>query len=171
MPNFGSSTWSLTGPIWFAVQVQRRPYCATQVPFCQGRGGNLWRSNVPRNCWIKSVMPSASRAVAGQCKHYSYRTEQAYVGWIRSAPSGQTLHLLPRRAPSIRNGRSRGRSFSHPPRGQGKRRCLGAEPPALSSAEGKPSVSSCSSTARYSTRIWAPWTPCAPNVPNGRLRS
>jgi len=40
-------------------------------------------------------MPSASRAVAGQCKHYSYRTEQAYVGWIGLAPTGQALHLLP----------------------------------------------------------------------------
>ena len=28
-------------------------------------------------------MPSASRAVAGQRKHDSYRTEQAYVGWIK----------------------------------------------------------------------------------------
>jgi hypothetical protein len=28
-------------------------------------------------------MPFASRAVAGQCKHYSYGTEQAYVGWIK----------------------------------------------------------------------------------------
>ena len=28
-------------------------------------------------------MPSASRAVAGQCKHDSYHTEQAYVGWIK----------------------------------------------------------------------------------------
>jgi len=28
-------------------------------------------------------MPSASRVVAGQCKHDSYRTEQAYVGWIK----------------------------------------------------------------------------------------
>ncbi len=27
--------------------------------------------------------PSTSRAVAGQCKHYSIRTEQAYVNWIK----------------------------------------------------------------------------------------
>jgi integrase len=28
-------------------------------------------------------MPFASRAIAGQYKHYSYRTEQAYVDWIK----------------------------------------------------------------------------------------
>jgi integron integrase len=28
-------------------------------------------------------MPFASRAVAGQCKHYSVRTEEAYVNWVK----------------------------------------------------------------------------------------
>jgi hypothetical protein len=32
-------------------------------------------------------MPFASRGVAGQCKHYSNRTEQAYVGWTRMRTS------------------------------------------------------------------------------------
>lgn len=27
--------------------------------------------------------PSASRAFAGQCKHYSIRTEEAYANWIK----------------------------------------------------------------------------------------
>ena len=27
--------------------------------------------------------PSASRAFAGQCKHYSIRTEEAYTDWIK----------------------------------------------------------------------------------------
>ncbi len=39
-------------------------------------------------------MPSASRAVAGQCKHYSYRAEQAYVVSIfaRHGASGVRDH-------------------------------------------------------------------------------
>lgn len=52
--------------------------------------GNRWKK-LSRNCSTKLAMPSASRAVAGQCKHYSIRTEQAYVNWIRLAPTGQTL--------------------------------------------------------------------------------
>jgi hypothetical protein len=28
-------------------------------------------------------------------KHYSIRTEEAYVNWIRLAPTGKTLHPFP----------------------------------------------------------------------------
>jgi hypothetical protein len=43
--------------VWFAVQVRRRPYYAPGI-FSRQRD-------------------------AIRLKHYSYRTEQAYVGWIK----------------------------------------------------------------------------------------
>lgn len=71
---------------------------------------------VPRNCSTKFATPSASRAVAGQCKHsqwvltqlHPYRAghrqlDKVMLTLLRSvhgAPTGQTLHPLPRCATS-----------------------------------------------------------------------
>jgi hypothetical protein len=46
-----------------------------QKPLLSNQIGNSWRNAgrncTPRNCWTKSALPSASRAVAERCKHYS----------------------------------------------------------------------------------------------------
>jgi hypothetical protein len=108
----------------------------TRNPFSSSGGVSPWKSTAPRSYWIKSV-PVLS--LAKEC-HLPQTLFPPHRAGLRRLD--QALHLFPRRASPVRNGRSRGRGLSHPPGRQGKCRCFDTEPgpqrPSLPLSRGAP---------------------------------
>ena len=69
--------------------------CTRNLSFSNG-GTSPWKSTAPRNCWIRSVpIPSLPKGChPPQTLFLSHRAGLRRLG--------QTLHLLPRRAPPVR---------------------------------------------------------------------
>jgi hypothetical protein len=99
-------------------------------------------------------MLSASRAVAGQCKHYSIRTEEAYADWIK-----RYIDFHDVRHPAEMGGPEVQAFLTH--RAAEGNVAASTQNPCTERSEVRPSARCSFSTARCFTRISAPLTPRA----------
>ena len=77
MPHSGHEISSLTGPIWFTVQVgPTTPTLCNISPFLS----STRRQPLEEQC-LKKLLDQVRDAI--RLKHYSHRTERAYVSWIK----------------------------------------------------------------------------------------
>jgi hypothetical protein len=84
-------------------------------------------------------------------KHYSIRTEQSYVNWIK-----RYIFFHNVRHPDQMGAAEVEAYLTH----------LAVKEHVAASTRTRPSAPSCSCIVRCFTRIWVLWMPCAPNAPN-----
>ena len=93
-------------------------------------------------------------------KHYSYRTEQAYVSWIK-----RHIYFHDVRQPSETGAPEVEAFLTH--LAVKENVVASTQNPCAGRSEVRPSVPFSSSIMRCSTRTWARLTPCAPNARSG----